>query len=448
MAEQPSRIVVTGASGYLGQHLIELLANKGYQVVALVREPEKLFKKGVEASYYDLKSSAKLPAEVFSNAAAVVHAAVNINDSSLSEQMEIEAAQRLVKQASRAGVQRLVFISSCVANPDGLSRYARVKWAIEQVFKDVGGMVVRPGLVYGDSAGTNRGLFALLDRWAKFAPFLPGFMPPLWVKTIHVDDLCAVILNGIEKTENPVPIYEAAAEDVHLTAFLRRLAWHRHRRYPMIIPFPVLLVSFAAAVGRAVPFVSAHYVEWLTRLRAMRHPPSGETDAGAGVTLRPLGDGLSHSSRRRLLEEGQALGRYLNGKFPGYMILSQYVRGLEYTVSQAQRYSLDLAPLYLKWPIALRLIDPKSPLCRLAPDLRDEIAHRIQVMAALSEANLHMAPKYHVHKPALLPLVILDLLLRISVDVFLRGLGAIVRLGCRLPKRTNRKDSRHATIKL
>ncbi len=448
MAEQPSRIVVTGASGYLGQHLIELLANKGYQVVALVREPEKLLKKGVEASYYDLKSSAKLPAEVFSNAAAVVHAAVNINDSPLSEQMEIEAAQRLVEQASRAGVGRLVFISSYVANPDGLSRYARVKWAIEQVFKNVGGTVVRPGVVYGDSAGANRGLFALLDRWAKSAPFLPGFVPPLWVRTIHIHDLCDVILNSIEETDNLIPMYEAAAQDIRLTTFLRRLAWHRHRRYPTVIPFPVLLVSFAAAVGRAVPFVSAYYVERLTGMRALRHRSSGETRSCAGVTLRPLADGMSPSPRRRLLEEGRALGRYLNGQFPGYLILSRYVRAVERTASQTQIHSLELAPFYLKWPIALRLIDPKSPLCRLAPDLRDEIAHRIQFMAALSESNPRTAPMYHARKPALLPFVVLDLSLRIFADVFLRGLGAIVRLGCRLSKMTSSKDTKHATINL
>ena len=436
---------MTGASGYIGQHLVRLLTHKGYRVLALVREPAKL-KQGVEVSHYDLRSPDELPTKVFSNAVAVIHAARNVNDPSLSEQMEVEAAEKLVEQARRAGVQRLVFISSRAAKPDGPSSYAQVKWAIEQVFMSVGGTVIRPGLVYGGSASDDRGLFALLDKWTKTTPFLPAFLPRLWVQPIHVDDLCAVILNSIERTKNPVLVCETAATSVSLTAFLRWLAWHRHRRYPAVIPFPVLLVGFAAAASRAVPLVSTYYVERLTGLRTLRHRPVGEASVCAGVTLRLLVDGLSTSPRRILLEEGRALGRYLNGQFPAYLILSRYVRALEQTAPPAQNHSLNLSPFFLKWPSALRFIDPKYPMCRLAPDLQKEMARRIQIMAALSESNPLTAPKYHIRKPALLPFVIMNLSIRISVDILLRGLGAIVRLVCRLPKMTNSKDSKRADI--
>lgn len=447
MAEQPPKVVVTGASGYLGRHLLGLLTRKGYRVVALVREPAKFLKQGVEASHYDLQNSAKLSTKIFSNAVAVIHAAVNVNDPSLSEQMEVKAAENLVEQAKRTGVQRLIFISSCAARYDGPSRYARVKWAIEQVFMSADGTVIRPGLVYGGSASDNRGPFALLDRWAKATPFLPAFLPRLWIQPIHVDDLCDVILNSIENIENPVPVYEAAGTGVSLAAFLRRLAWHRHRRYPAVIPLPILLVCFAAAAGRAVPLVSAYYyVERLTGLWALRHRPASEVNACAGVPLRPLVNGLSTSPRRVLLEEGQVLSRYLNGQFPGYLILSRYVRALEQTAPPAQRHCLNLSPFFLKWPGVLRLVDPKYPMCQLAPDLRKELARRIQLMASLSESNPRMTPKYHVHRPALLPFMILSLSVRISVDVLSRGLGAIVRLGCRLSKMANNKDGKLANI--
>ena len=355
-----------------------------------------------------------------------------MDDHSLSEQMEIEAAQSLVEQARRADVEQLIFISSCAVNPDGLSRYARVKWAIEQIFLSVGGTVIRPGLVYGGSTRGNRGLFALLDRWAKVTPFVPAFLPPLWVQPIHINDLCEIILNSIEETNDALPIYEAAAEGIHLTAFLRRLAWHRHHRYPAVFPFPISLISFAAAVGaRAAPLISTYYVERLKGLRALRQRPDGEARPVASMTLRPLADGLSASPRRGLLEEGRALGRYLNGEYPGYLILSRYVRALEQTTPRPKR-SLELAPLYLRWPFALRLVDPKSPLGQLTPDLRDEITHRLEFMAALSESNPRTASKYHARKPALLPVVALDLSLRVFADTFLRGLGTIARLCRRL----------------
>ena len=424
---------MTGASGYLGQHLAALLADRGYQVVALVRESAKLPEGEWESVYYDLQSSAELPTKIFRDAAAVIHAAANMDDQSLTEQTEIEAAQSLVEQARRANVGRLIFISSCVANPDGPSRYARVKWAIEQVFLSVGGTVIRPGLVYGGSTSGNRGLFALLDKWAKATPLVPAFLPPLWVQPIHVDDLCEIIRSCVEETNAPLPIYRAAAEGVHLTAFLRRLAWHRHHRYPVVFPFPVSLISFAAAVGRATPMISAYYVERLTGLRALRQRPTGEAHRVASTTLRPLVDGLCASPRRGMLEEGRALGRYLNGQYPGYLILSRYVRALEQITLNPQ-HSLNLAPLYLRWPFALRLVDPKYPLRQLTPDLRNEIARRLEFMAALSESNPDTASKYHVRKPALLPIVALDLSLRVFADILLRGLGVIAHLGRRLTK--------------
>ena len=444
--EQPSKVVVTGASGYLGQHLTSLLTNRGYQVIALVPEPAKLIQAGVEASHYNLKSSAKLPEEIFKGALALVHAAVNVNDPSLSGQMEIEAAQRLIEQARRAGVQKLIFISSVVAKPDGSNRYSRVKWAIEQEFLSASGTIIRPGLIYGGSTDNNQGLFALLDKLVKASPLLPAFLPPLWVQPIHIDDLCETILNRLEKTENPAHVYEAAAEGVHLAAFLRQLAWHRHRKYPAMIPCPRFLIGFTAAVGRAVPLVSDYYAERLTGLKALFNRPSNGTLDYIGVNCRPLADGLSSSSRRVLLEEGRALGRYINGRVPGYSILNRYVRAVEKMASPGRGRSLGLAPLYLRCPTTLRFVDPKSSLCRLAPNLRDEMSRRLQFMGALSESDPRTAPKYHVRKPALLLFVLLDLSLRILVDVFLRGLGAIMRLGGRLLKTANGKENKHENI--
>ena len=413
-----------------------------------MRESTKLPEGEWESVYYDLQSSAELPTKVFRNAVAVIHAAANMDDHSLTEQMEIEAAQSIVEQAKRANVGQLVFISSRVANPDGLSRYARVQWAIEQVFLSVGGTVIRPGLVYGGSTRGNRGLFALLDRWAKVTPFVPAFLPPLWVQPIHIDDLCEIILNSIEETNDTLPIYEAAAEGIHLTAFLRQLAWHRHHRYPAVLPFPISLISFAAAVGaRAAPLISTYYVERLKGLRALRQRPVGETQSVASMTLRPLVDGLSASPRRGLLEEGRALGRYLNGQYPDYLILSRYVRALEQKMPNP-KHSLKLAPLYLRWPFALRLVDPKYPLCQLTPDFRDEIARRLEFVAVLSESNPGTATKYHARKPALLPIVALDLSLRVFADIFLRGLGAIARLCRRLSNLTRAKAIERANTNL
>lgn len=140
-------------------------------------------------------------------------------------------------------------------------------------------------------------------------------------------------------------------------------------------------------------------------------------------------------SRRGLLKEGRALGRYLNGQFPGYSVLSRYVRWIEQRVPEAHGRSLELAPFYLGWPAALRLIDPRAPLLRSAPDSRGEMARRLEAMATLSESDPLTAPRYHSREPASLPLVVLDLSLRITVEAFLRGVAMVASTGRRLPKK-------------
>ena len=156
------------------------------------------------------------------------------------------------------------------------------------------------------------------------------------------------------------------------------------------------------------------------------------------------GLGVRGNARRRLLEEGRALGRYLNGQFPGYSTLSRYVRAFEQGALEARGHGLELPLFYLRWPVAVRLIDPKLPLCRLAPHRRDELARRLDAMAALSESDPLTAPNYHSRKPVLLPFVVLTLSLGLLVEAFLWGLAAVARPGRRLSKKPAGKRPDHA----
>ena len=145
-----------------------------------------------------------------------------------------------------------------------------------------------------------------------------------------------------------------------------------------------------------------------------------------------------------MLEEGRALGRYLNGQFPGHSILSRYVRALEQRAPEIGGMALELAPFYLRWPAGIRLIDPRSPLRRLAPSQRDALARRLEAMAALSESDPLTAPKYHSRKPAFLPFVVLILSLGLLVEVFLWGLAVVVRPGRRSSRKLAGKRPDHA----
>ena len=163
------RIVVTGAAGYIGSVLVRQLLARGDEVLGLDR---LLFgDHGVrdlagEAGFRLVEADLRFPetyAGVLRGADAIVHLAAIVGDPACSREPELAretnlvASSRLLEEASRAGVERFVFASTCSnygrfedvehctedtpLNP--LSLYARTKVEFEQRLLKPG----RPGLI-------------------------------------------------------------------------------------------------------------------------------------------------------------------------------------------------------------------------------------------------------------------------------------------------------------
>lgn len=442
MPNPPPTILITGASGYIGARLVALLANRGYRVHALMREPATSFHHPAVRTYrYDLNSALNIDA--FTGVVAVVHTAASTKATqSLSEDVEIDAARRLVKQARSFGVRKIVFVSSLAARSDASHRYVRVKRAIETIIlAEATGCVVRPGLVYG---GCDRGLFGALSLIAKRAPCIPVFFPSPSVQPIHIDDLVHAILNILEQTGRTLSVYNLArSEQVSIGSFLRSVAWYRHRRYPLAVPVPLGLVKLLIWVGRAVSFLPEYYLERLRGLVALQsQTPDGEIHCReAGIAPRSLSDGLlnGHSGRRHLLEEGRALIYYVARPVPCRSGLRRYTRAMERT---RQGRSLSLPPLYLRFPWTLRLVDPKSPVYELAKNVRDELEGRLDFVVALAEATPLSASRFHLRRPQFILGTAVSLTVHLVPELILTAFAKVLRVFRRPPQMRGTKDAR------
>ena len=342
------RIVVTGATGYIGTRLMCLALKHNHHVTVVSRRQPASYP--VDWIPWEMSSRAiELPAETD----AVVHlAAKTAMSHEWSDQTEVMAA-RVLTEAAQKVRSKFIFVSSQTARPNAPTSYGRTKWRIEQDVLAAGGLVVRPGLVYGAHA---RGLFGTLVDIVGNAPILPAFVPAPKVQPIHVDDLAEGLLRIVEGSDSSCHTYALAApKPVSFTYFLHEIASSRLRCRRMFLPVPTQLIM---VLSRALERL--RMPQWgIERLRSLFDLPVMETASDLnrlGIFLRPLCSGMHLSGsvrRRRVLQEGWALLTYVLRKPPGSAVLRRYVRMID---QLRDGEALGLPELLLRYPALLSLI--------------------------------------------------------------------------------------------
>lgn len=340
------KIVVTGATGYVGTRFIEMGVTRGHVVVAAARCPVST--QNILWIPFDL--SGVKPVKLPAGTTAVVHlAATTLLPNSASEEYEVVAAQQLIQSAQEVGA-KFIFVSSQTARVDAPTAYGRTKWRIEQEVLSAGGWVVRPGQVYG---GQLRGLFGTLAQTVRQLSLLPAFMPAPQVQPIHVDDLVEGLLRMCERSDILPAVYcLAAPEPVSFAQFLGLIAQSRLRCWRGFVPVPIIFIN---ALGEALQSRLG-----LERLRSLFDLPVMATRSDLkqlGLTLRPIRSGMHPSGddrRRRVLQEGAALLTYVLKAAPSSVVLRRYVRVIE-RLRGGQ--AVGLPQFLMSYPIALSAVD-------------------------------------------------------------------------------------------
>lgn len=420
LAKEKPVVVLTGASGYIGRHLTAALLAAGYRVRALVRTPAALAKRdGVAVFHYRLDQPP--PASALAGAHAVVHSAFDASGA-LSDNAELEAAKDLLAGAGDAGARKFLFLSSIEARPGATSSYARRKHDIEQVVLANAGTVIRPGLVYGGDAG---GLFATLDNVAKKAPLIPAFLPAPRVQPIHVADLCNAIVRVLADDHRHGVYTLAQTRSVTLTAFLRQLAWRRHRRLLPAVWVPVFGVRLLINVAALLGLPPRRHLARLQGLFSMRTKTADDAETRCdelGVAPRSLAAGLDKGKRRHrdVLEEANALTRYVAGRRASAATLARYVRVV---AAKRNGKALDLPIFCRAFPSAIRCIDPN----RLGARRNPALSWRLDVALALCEVDVRLGPCFHLRANRSWFAALCELAAQATVELLLMPLSLAMR---------------------
>jgi uncharacterized protein YbjT (DUF2867 family) len=184
-------VALTGATGFVGGHLLRRLTAAGWQVRALTRRPAALDPgEAVTPVVGDLESEAALT-ELVAGATAVVHCAGLVAARSAAEfqQVNAEGTARLLRATtSSATPPRFLLISSLAAREPQLSAYAASKRRAEEILCDrMAGhawQVLRPPVVYGPGDRATLPLFRQCARGLVLRPAGEGRFSMLYVEDL------------------------------------------------------------------------------------------------------------------------------------------------------------------------------------------------------------------------------------------------------------------------
>ena len=213
-------VLVTGANGFIGQHLVKMLFNNGFRVRTYTRTnlPGSLLEFVGEKDRIigELSDKGKIQ-EACADVEVVVHAAGVAHTRSIKKRVvddvNVLGTQNLYLACERALVKKFIFLSSILALEPSTSVYAASKEAAERFLTSQGARksitkstVLRPTNVYGPSMRGGLPIFIRLARLGLI-PALPDTKNTF--SLVSVFDLCRVVVSEVTNTKisNSVSIY-------------------------------------------------------------------------------------------------------------------------------------------------------------------------------------------------------------------------------------------------
>jgi UDP-glucose 4-epimerase len=308
-----TRVLVTGATGFVGRVLCELLVDKGYVVRAALRAdqalPQHIAEKAVVG---DIGGTTNWEAAL-TGVELVVHAAARahlLDDCHAGPQLYFETngngTHRLAHEAAQAGVRRLVYVSSVKVNgercterafgpldaPAPQDAYGSSKWGGESLLTKVAAhssmsaAIVRPPLVYGPGVRAN---FLRLLSWVDSGWPLPFGAVRNRRSLVSVWNLCDLLVRLLTHPAAPGSVWMVSdGDDLSTAELVRRIATTMGRRVS-VPPIPVAVLRTAARMlgraGEMERLCGSLFVDITHTRRALDWKPPVSLDEGLARTV-------------------------------------------------------------------------------------------------------------------------------------------------------------------
>jgi uncharacterized protein YbjT (DUF2867 family) len=270
------RVLVIGASGYVGGRLVPQLLAESHDVICLARSPEK-----VRASPWS-SSVTVVPGDALDQSSCeqamrevdtVFYLVHSIGSGASFEETDRRAATVTAASAARSGVRRIVYLGGLVPTGEVLSPHLKSRAEVGQIFLDAPtpAVVIQAGVIIGSGSASFEMLRYLTER-------LPIMITPTWVRSlvqpIAVRDVLSYLRAALSFPEETNRRFDIGGPDImSYRQMMQRYATIAELRPRIILAVPVLS-----------PWLSSQWVNLVTPVPKTLAQPLIESLRNSAVT--------------------------------------------------------------------------------------------------------------------------------------------------------------------
>jgi uncharacterized protein YbjT (DUF2867 family) len=230
------KIFVAGGTGFVGEHLVAALREKGHEVRLLVHRRNSQAADDIHQTEGDVTRL-----ETFGQAVRGCDAVINLvgiirefpSRGITFERLHVQATANMLEATRMAGIRRYLQMSALGTRPDAVSRYHQSKFRAEELVRSSGldSTILRPSLIYGPKDA----FINMLAGQLRLAPVMPVIGSGSYrLQPIHADDVARCFALALAMSETIGECYELCGNN--------RLSYVE------------LLDAVASAMGKAAPF--------------------------------------------------------------------------------------------------------------------------------------------------------------------------------------------------
>jgi uncharacterized protein YbjT (DUF2867 family) len=298
------RILLTGASGYIGGRLLRRLIEAGYTVRCLTRRPDELRQRvaeGVEVvggDVLDRESLARASQDVWA-AYYFVHSMGARSD---FEKEDREGAMNFGEAARAAGLERIVYLGGLGEPDEHLSKHLRSRQETGELLRESGVQVIefRASIVIGSGSLSFELIRALVER-------LPIMICPRWVRVlaqpIAIEDVLEYLVQALELPERSSVVFEIGGPDAVSYGDIMREYARQRGLHRLMIPVPVLTPRLSSLwLGLVTPIYARVGRKLVDSLRNPTIVRDHSADKHFAIRTRSLPEAIERAIKNEDLE--------------------------------------------------------------------------------------------------------------------------------------------------